>query len=637
MIIKHARGHSVRKNHCNSLPRYLVVLDTETMPLACDQDATIWRHEWRLAVAITCRVVGDKFEQERVHRLKHPDDLLELLGKYTRDRQTLWVVAHNLLFDFITAQFPTMFERGLITLDWPRSKRTKEDGDPDNPHCHGFAVLKNPPTIIGCKLASTQGRILLLDSCNWFNMPLAELGQLVGLPKLPMPEFKVSAEPWFTYCERDCRILLVAMQKLIQWVRSANLGMFRYTIASQAWHAWRHRFMDRCVYPHNEPDVQTLERASYFGGRSECFYIGAIREQCHKLDVSSLFPSVMQKHLVPIELLEHEKRTRYTDYVPGESLIDTVAEVVVCRSRSDYPCRTNGPTIYPTGTFATTLAGPELEHARKHGCLKAIKSWARYRLANIFLRWVDELWEMRKAFEAEGDTLYAALTKKMLVSLYGKWAERGEDWQIRPTIHPQRAWSKWERYNCQTRQTQQYRSLGWTTQEFMGLTEKNNRLIAISAWVTSYGRLRMNELRAIAGRDNSFYQCVDALIVNDTGLSNLTKSGAVEERSLGQLRLIDSQADGHIYGIGDYRMGPHSVVAGRSTRAKMLDDNSYQVQKFVGLERLFSGIVPTAMMEELQQWTRTHNYTKGMVDDDGWVKPFDYAADDDYNGVAAMS
>ncbi|GAH94157.1 unnamed protein product, partial [marine sediment metagenome] len=81
---------------------------------------------------------------------------------------------------------------------------------------------------------------------------------------------------------------------------------FSITKASQAFCAYRFRFMDHKIYIHNDVTVQNLERSAYIGGRVECFRLGKIPgKQFVSMDINSMYPFVMKAEKYPYELVSY--------------------------------------------------------------------------------------------------------------------------------------------------------------------------------------------------------------------------------------------------------------------------------------------------------------------------------------------
>lgn len=634
-------GRAIKHNHSNALPRYIVAYDAETLPTPTDNFGRRHSHSFRLGVVKYCRLRGTEptdIISQRIHSIGHFWSLVySLLGP----RHTVWIVTHNALFDMTVTGITDELQTARLLVDWPRTKRKSNDELKEQDRDSGTVIIDSPPTIIALRHAETMGRLVIVDTLNWFQCSLAEMGTIAGLPKLPMPSFDESDEAWFKYCERDTDIVFRTFVELVRWVKDNDMGMFRYTGPAQAFAAYRHRFMGRQILVHDNEEIKHLERKSYFGGRTEVFRLGELDQPVYQLDINSLFPSVMLEGWYPWKLDRFERQDRFSDRMPDIRWSDSIAEVNLSTPLPWFPVRTRAGVIYPVGRFMTTLAGAELQFARDSGYIVSVRNWAEYRTDDIFCHWVGSLWAMRQSYKADGNTLYADFCKKMMNSLYGKFGQLASEWVNEPDNLAGIPWSRWTSVDQQTGERTEYRSFGWTVQRKVPkktivertymegdhpITEVEERyneipssFPAISAFVTAAARMRMNYLRRIAGDRQVYYQGVDGLIVTQTGLDRLQHAGKVQESILGKLRIQGRHETGMIYGCSDYVLGSKVVIAGRARPAFDPATGAVMQRKFAGANMLFCGKAIDSIDESLHPWVRKGGYTKGTEQPGGWV------------------
>lgn len=622
MIIEQASHKIIPGNKSNASPRYIVSLDTETLPNDPSPNGRTRTHRFRLGVAISGRLEGGKITRRHIAKFSSEHTFWRYLYSLTGPRHTTWLVAHNALFDLVVAGFPERFANGEMAIDWPRQKRININNGNNRPANNAFCVIESPPTIIACRVAETQGRLVIVDSLNWFQAPLSVLGESCGIQKKPMPQFDESDETWFNYCQTDSEIVFETFVGLIKWVSDNDMGMFRYTGPGQAFAAYRHRFMAHRIFTHDNADVKKLERASYFGGRTEVFKMGQIDETVYQLDINSLFPSVMRDNEYPCVLDKYELLTEYTDKLPDIDYSKSIMEVTLDTNNAIFPYRRDKIILYPTGVFNTVLCGHELKYARNKGYIRMGRSWATYRAACLFKLWVNTLWDMRQGYRASGEKLYDSFTKSLLNSLYGKFAQLAPAWINRPDILSNLPWTTWTEYNAATLETRQMRSVGWLAQEQIEREEMASTFPAISAFVTAAARMRMNGLRLTAGLDNVYYQGVDGLVVNQLGYDRLIAADEVVESQLGKLRLLLATNNGEILGCSDYRLGQKVVIAGRAKVYEDIEAGQLMQRKFSTTSQLFTVGCGAQIEEYKDTWTRADVYKKGIVQSDGWVRPY---------------
>lgn len=615
-------GRSLQKNHGNAIPRHIIAFDTETLPEPCGTSGKRFRHRFRLGCAISGQYRRGGIGSKVVTRLQCCDDFWALVEGLSGAKHTLWVVAHNALFDLITIGMPAKVSSGEYVLRAPRSTRKSIADGEDKRIGGGIACLESPPFILTLECVKTGGRIAFVDTMNWFRSTLAELGESVSLAKLDMPRFDECDDCWYQYCQRDTEIVFKAFTDLIRWQRENNLGVFRYTAASQAMGGFRHRFMPCEIHYHDNTEVKRLERDGFIGGRTECFRIGHIDGDVYQLDVNSLYPSVMQCGLFPrrLNVFELDPTPKPLPDLGGWQRC--VAEVDIETDKPIYPFRTEDVTIYPTGSFRTVLSGVELDHAVRAGHAKTVGRWAKYKLAPLFKTYVTELWQMRSNYKTASNIAYADFCKIMLNSLFGKFAQRPIKWVLQPDRIECLDWHQWCELDWETKRPIMYRCIGGNVYCENQQEEREDTLIAISAFVASAARVVMNQYREIAGVKNVYYQGVDGLLVSRNGYDRLLAYGSIDDNAIGKLRLQRRTNDCHIYNCSDYRIGTIATIAGRTKPTAMASYSDMGQRRFSGPEALFSPGTDKAIYERIVEWRRKGEYRKGDVMADGWVEPF---------------
>lgn len=614
-------GRRIKLNHSNATPRFIISFDCETLP---EPGPTKRKssHHFRLATTTEVELRKDRPETRRRNQFTDPEKLWEHIASRTSRQYTTWLIGHNVLFDLVVSGFPGQLLTSKFYIDWPRSKRQRENNEVDDPHTVGLCCIESPPTIIALRCNRTGGRIVIVDSLNWFPVPLSEMGDNLGLEKLPFPSFEAPDSEWFTYCQRDSDIVLETFVGLIRWVKEGDYGMFRYTGSSQAMAAYRHRFMRQQILVHDNPPAKHLERMSYCGGRTEVFRKGSFNCRVYQLDINSLFPSIMQSGVFPFVLDRSDNERVLAANLPDICWADSVAEVELQTMEPIFPLRRDGVTIYPIGKFVTTLCGHELHYAHSHGYIRRCGKWNEYRCGDLFSLWVDELWALRQQYKAAGNDLYDQFAKRMLNSLYGKFGQRAPGWINKPGDISALPWSRWIKSGKLPNEVIQCRSIGWTVQEQTDREEIEGSFVAISSFVTSAARMKMNSIRWTAGQREVFYQGVDSVIVTEAGFARLAAAGMIGDNELGKLRLQCEVDNGEILGCADYRLGDKVVIAGRARKMTLDEDGQIMQRKFDATQNLFTGKAINTVEESLEPWTRAGMYRKGDIDDEGWVHPY---------------
>jgi DNA polymerase family B len=617
----------LQRNHSTALPYAIVILDTEAVEER-DQFRTNTVHQslyFGKATYIRYRKGkrGDTDSFTFTTAVQFWQWLLPRMHKKT----CTWLFAHNLGYDLTLVDFWQLIESRILSFHNPCPQRKKGASQTDKPQRRtGMYVDADPPTIIQCYDAKGS-QLLCLDSLNYWPIPLAELGRMQGIPKLPRPSYAAPDAAWELYNGRDVDILQRAVVDLINFVRDNDYGKFRWTAAGQAMAAFRHRFMRHSICLDRPDDIVALERQAYYGGRIEILKTGIIDEEVFELDVSSMYPSVMINNYFPTKLVDSYLDRRDYDPAKHNPGLFTVAECLVCSDGTPYPVRCKDGTYYCTGSFWTTLCGSDLLAAIVHGHVRAFGRWARYRLQRVFASYVEHFWGERQRYGREGNELAEHFCKSMLNSLYGKFGQQSAHWEeCEPPLEPW-MWGQRAIRNAETGDVRKFRSIGGFIQEEQPPSEHKQAFPAISAWVTAYARQRMRQLVAIAGSRNVFYVVNDALYVNQAGLINLQLAGEVTEGELGKLRQKRYGPNAEFWAPNNYRVGDERIVAGVHRNAKQVGTHIYEEESFQRLKDITASRPNSHIDVTLRTKVLVSKIKRCHVGSDGWTYPITLYAD----------
>ena len=589
------RGHFIKPNHRTESLQHAIFFDTETDPEVIDPQTTghVLRQGW---AAYTRLRRNGTWSDPEWFRFETVDQFWRWVTLKARRKTRLYLFCHNSSFDYpVVDAFRWLPAHGWL---------------PDR------LVIEAPPTII--RVRNHDKTLVLLDTLNWWRMPLSALGASIGLPKLEFPSAAATRDEWDTYNRRDVEIILRAVQLWCNLVRDRDLGGFQPTLAGQAFAAWRHRFMPAPVLIDANADALAVSRAAYHGGRVEAFHIGHLTQRLHLLDINSMYPHVMREHAYPTVLRYHSR------HMTPDKLWALMRRRLVCahvRVRVDQPAigvMHNDRYIFPTGEFDAYLSTPELQWIRRHGELLHCYEVAAYAHAHLFRDWVDTLYQWRQDAIAAGDTVLAGQIKILMNSLYGKFGQRGIRYELIGDT-PDLSIDSWREVHIDTKEVHQYRQLMGKIQELQRDSESASSHPAIAAHVTAHARMLLFSLIEEAGREHVYYGDTDSLLVDDEGLMRL--SHRMDATRLGALKLEGSFDRCEIHGCKDYVFGSKVRTKGVRASALWLDPNTVEQEKWSGLKGLLrSGKLdrPTTALVT-KHLART--YDKGTVGTDGSVSP----------------
>lgn len=274
------KSHFLSVIHSSSMPRELIVFDTETAEHKLDDAAVEHRLVFGWALYSRLNNSGNWTEPEWF-RFTEPQQLWYFIIEHARDKNQLYTFCHNANFDWQVTQMCQ-----LMPLEgWVCEK----------------AIIEDPPNCFVWRSGSR--RITCLDSTNFWPQALREIGKRIGLAKLDMPSNWQNAATADAYCRRDCEIVFAALLDWFKWLTDNDLGKFTISKAGQAMTAYRHRFMQHKIHIHDNEKAIQLERESYMGGRTEVWTVGRELSDLTGVDVNSMYPYVMRNRVYPTKLM----------------------------------------------------------------------------------------------------------------------------------------------------------------------------------------------------------------------------------------------------------------------------------------------------------------------------------------------
>lgn len=580
----------------NTSPTRCVWVDTETTPSPIEPD--LERHDLVFGWGhFARRHRRGNWSAGDWYRFESPHAFWEWVEGKCPERTALYLFAHNAAYDMTVLQCWDI----LPKLGWRLTG----------------AILDSPPFIATWR----KGRcvIKMIDSLNLWRKPLAVLGQVVGLPKLDMPETWTDKETADTYCRRDVAILRKMCLKWWGWLKEEDMGSAAVTLASQAMTTYRHRFMTHPIFLDNNERALTLARDGYHGGRVECFSVGTLPTPTYLLDVNSMYPFVMERESYPTKLAFWCRYVSTSEMERWLKKYCVVARVTVDTPEPCYPLRVPQYLLHPVGRFETVLTTPELTHALARGRVVSISEAAVYERAPIFRSYVREFYERRLSYKRDGDAFGSEVTKLMLNSLYGKFGQRGWVTDIRTPVEYTGV-GAWTEIDLETGKTYRCRALAGVLVVEHQEGEAPYSHPAISAHVTGWGRMELWKLIEGAGMDQTLYCSTDSVLVTERGLERLYDARHAD--ALGALRLERKVERGTLYGPNDYELDGERKTKGVSKKAIWTTPNTLEQEQWLGLKSLImKGHLESPLVRH-QTKTLKRIYHKGHVEEGGRTRPF---------------
>jgi len=579
------------------MPRHVIFYDTETEQVENDHGDI----EQVFKLGQACYYRKSYYKHPEKHEWLDFTDcnsFWTMLLAHCKPKRKLWVISHNLNFDF------------TIIHGW----RYLNDA--------GFKLkfFHNTGTTSIISVRSKHGSIVFIDFMNWFPESLAAIGERLGIPKLSIDFEKCTDSQLKIYCRRDVEILLAAFKHFVGFLEGAKIARLCFTRASTSMAAFLFGSYTHKIYIHNNSDAIDLERASYRGGRVECFRLGNFPVgDYYVLDVNSLYPAMMYNFDFPVKYNRIIHRISTKRLAESLRSYSAVAKVLIETDEPAYAVKRER-TIFPTGRFWVCLCSGELVYALQHNHVKKIETVVFYDKAPLFKSFVGKMYPLRQDFKSAGMVSYEVLVKYLMNSLYGKFGQKAEVWEKIGTCfnEPARVETLFVAGSGYTRQIRYLLGEIW---EMTGYEESYNSFPAIAAEVAAFARIYLYKLMLIAGAGNYFYCDTDSLIVNETGLANL--QSLINDTKLGCLKLAEQTNTLSIRGLKDYSTATKTVIKGIRKNAVQITDGVYEQERWPSIRGLLRSASTDTYTITKQQKVLQRKYTKGHVLNDGSVIPFD--------------
>jgi len=483
--------HNLGPNSNETSPHEMVILDTETRTHAAADDEV---HALRCWSAQLRRRHGRN--PSRPRRVAaggdKPQQIAAWIDSLVKTSPTVWVYAHNLSFDLAVTRLPVH----LAALGWAVTSHNLASDAP-------WAMMR-------------QGNrtLRLADSHSVLPVGVAQLGELAGTPKLPLPTDEDPIEVWQERCESDVQITADALEQLMDWWDQGGLGHWSVTGPRTGWNAMRHRCVKRPgmapivhrgasgssfvqhgdghVVIDPDPAARKFERDTLYQGRREAWRVGVQAVGDYgEMDMRAAHLTVARELRLPCRRgVAFDSLDVDSPYLMGAN-VAAIARVVVDTALPRYPLRVRGGIVHPVGRFETVLAGPELADARERGELVSVGAGYFYRLSYHMQPWAD--WLTGVLQEDGQDVPPAAMVaaKGWSRSVPGTWAARTSRVVLEGTS-PVDGWSATHGIYAGTGESCSIVHLNGRMQISLRDQEGDDSFPAVLSFIQSYVRVALN-------------------------------------------------------------------------------------------------------------------------------------------------
>jgi hypothetical protein len=637
--------HEFRQSKKISMQTNFVFVDTETFSVK-DGDTE------KLYYKLGCAIFWNRNKSQIVKKsywYKYKSFWDDVESKFNKENQHLYLFAHNCYFDFkMLNGFQELFKR-----DWFL----------DNHYIKGSTFIMT----FKKQYASRKFYTLhVWDTYNYIKKPLADIGESVGFPKLKVNFDDVHDKELEIYCKRDTEILFEFIRQLINFLVVNKLSKLTATIGSLSFSAFRHKFYnpkENKIFIHNWKRAIKLERESYKGGITDNFRIGSFQD-VYKTDINSMYPYVMRNNLIPTKLVFNGSEAKYNQkklmklYKVSIDLgYACIMKVKIKLSQKNAYILSSIPkkSMFIHGEFIASLCQPELDFVQKYGKILRIYHINVYKVNNIFKEFVDFFYNLKVQYLKDNNKINAEISKLYLNNQYGKWGQRNieyervktdtlfykQNYEILMLMFERKKQLILDNDICYLGTIIDTAEIYIIDKKVFALKQTNNNshdsFVAIASFITSYARMLLIKYLNIAKRENAYYCDTDSLFLNKLGYDNLVKANCVNEYELGMLKneglvnasfyapkyydYIDVKDDGIFHTFLKKRK-----CKGIKKGSVLISENGNKAVYEIKIWEKFKTDLKKGNLSEqiIVDSVKEANkvYTKGKIDNDGFVKPF---------------
>ena len=478
----------------------------------------------------------------------------------------------------------------VVAHNWNFDAAVLRIGAADNRHAYGFEIDykrgiypadKSGFAPFFITLDFGNGRYAeLICNTNFYKMPLAVIGESLGVPKLVMPAVE-DAEAMLVYCQRDTEILRIAWFNVFAFTLDLAGTTPGLTAAMASNRAYRKGFFNPEYKVQGSQGIEYVnehEQAAYHGGRTDTFYKGMPQSDVVlKYDINSLYPFCMLGN-IPVRYSQRGNDRALLRAIRGEyeDLVAMADVTLNIPPTSRYGflglegVKHNGQLTFPVGRFRVTAWQPILEIAQQQGYIEAIHNVWLYDAVPMFNDYVNELFQRRLEYKEKKNKAWDTLTKLMMNSLYGKfgqrenpeWAEVDKDsdeYDVMIEPHSEMARTS----NIYDDTPTEYWQIGKT---LLKVIPDGNALLArqsicsIAGYITAKGRAVLWQgLASVIDSGGTLYMADTDSIITDVSLP----PEMVDPIELGKYKLEDS-----VPGIECYFTAPKHYIIGDTFKLK---------------------------------------------------------------------
>lgn len=378
-----------------------------------------------------------------------------------------------------------------------------------------------------------KGICELICNTNFYKMPLSRIGDSFGIKKLEMPEAELS-DTMREYCKRDVEILRDAWFAVFAYTQRIADTTPGITTAMAANRVFRKAFYTprkKVQGTQHIPYINDAERAAYHGGRTDTFYKGIPEsETLYKYDVNSLYPSCMIGE-IPVRYSQRGNKSHIVNPPAGMTALANVRLSIPPESQYGFlgieGIVKDGQLMFPVGEFDCWIWQPISEICVQQDYVNKIHNVLLYESENIFDSYIHQMFAYRQEFKKAGNFAFDMLTKLLMNSLYGKFAQRknskwreaaGYEYHIMAEYDSEGMRRFSEIWNEVETEYWQIKDRLYAAESYTGELSQS-AVCSIAGYITATGRAVLwNAMAAMLDKGANLYMCDTDSIVADMEL-----------------------------------------------------------------------------------------------------------------------
>lgn len=633
-----------------TIPLRMICMDTYTAPSEKYKNPKRSKKEFSLVSAYEYRLRESKWICNSQISTVSVDEFWTWLVDKTYKKYVTWAFGYRLGDQLTVLDFWNRISDKTFSLGQFEDVYEK-DGETKRVKGKGKLVTGDPPFFCFCRHNGCM--VKFIDTCNYIDMTPE---QIIEAAKLKFIGPQTEHEIWSKeeYQTRDAaRAVFHLMEGMIsQWETDQcgpwqpTAGMLSMVSLRKTIDTSRPEDMIRLDEEGKAARWEQLEQDCYYGGRITPYYRGGIRTRdyiaghgtihrslsgptiegpIYLVDMNALYPHVMSHYAFPV------RRHRRIDICHVDQLhamvksgIGVAASVKIATQTQLFPARRSGRVHYVKGTFWTALCGPELRKAIETDSIAQVGMVQTYTLGYPFKEWAENWLSVRSLHKQKGNIWGYIYAKMILNSLSGKWAQKGGRWIDNPSGPRVRDWGLYHTVDVDSGECIKYRYIAGHCQQWEEGGTPGFYFPILSAWISSYGRYYMDQIKDQMPEKSYLYQATDSLLVTQSGYDWLHSHGYINENKYGHFKLQDRGLWGEVYGPNHYQIEDRMTQAGVADIAVRQPNGSWVATCRDRLDSTLAKNPESAVVSRNVSLSWYNSFGHLAYDESGWWLPYEF-------------